>query len=56
MGRLKTLLGVTAVAHVALAWLVSLDAKKRGDDAGKWIALTLLTGVVRAAKYVRDGR
>ncbi|WP_416841247.1 hypothetical protein [Haloferax sp. DFSO52] len=54
--RLGTFLGLTAVAHVVLAWLVSLDAKKRGDDAGRWIVATLLTGVFGVADYVRRGR
>ncbi|WP_191967108.1 MULTISPECIES: hypothetical protein [Haloferax] len=54
--RLGTFLGLTAVAHVALAWLVRLDARKRGDDAGRWIVTTLLTGVFGVADYVRRGR
>lgn len=56
MVRLRTVLGVTAVAHVLLALLVGLDAKKRGDDAGRWVVATLLTGVFGVADYVRNGR
>ncbi|ELZ92898.1 hypothetical protein C440_12294 [Haloferax mucosum ATCC BAA-1512] len=56
MVRLRTVLGLTAIAHVTLAWLVHLDAKKRGDDAGKWVIATLFTGVFGVAKYVVDGR
>ncbi|ELZ99972.1 MULTISPECIES: hypothetical protein [Haloferax] len=56
MVRLRTVLGITAVVHIVLAWLVRLDAKKRGDDAGKWVVTTLLTGVFGVAKYIQDGR
>ncbi|WP_191965416.1 MULTISPECIES: hypothetical protein [Haloferax] len=56
MVRLRTILGITAVAHVLLAWLVSLDARKRGDDAGRWVVKTLLTGVFGVADYVQNGR
>ncbi|WP_191965815.1 MULTISPECIES: hypothetical protein [Haloferax] len=56
MVHLRTILAVTAVAHALLAWLVSLDARKRGDDAGQWVAKTLLTGVFGAVDYVRNGR
>ena len=56
MVHLRTILGITAVAHVVLAWLVSLDARKRGDDAGRWVVATLLTGLFGVADYVRRGR
>lgn len=56
MSKLRTLVGLTVVTHVALAWLVRLDAKKRGDDASDWVVRTLVLGVFGAADYVRNGR
>lgn len=61
MSKLRTLVGLTVVTHVALAWLVrldakKLDAKKRGDDASDWVVRTLVLGVFGAADYVRNGR
>ncbi|SEL20693.1 hypothetical protein [Haloferax larsenii] len=54
--NLRTFLGLTAVAHVALAWLVRLNARKRGDDATGWVVATLLTGIFGAVGYALRGR
>ncbi|WP_396611454.1 hypothetical protein ACH9L7_14785 [Haloferax sp. S1W] len=53
---LRTFLGLTVVAHAVLAWLVRLNARKRGDDATGWVAITLFTGVFGVAGYVLRGR
>jgi hypothetical protein len=49
----KTLLAVTAVAHLLLTAWVRRDARKRDVDPSPWDALTLLTGIVGAVGYRR---
>ena len=51
----KTLLKVTLAVHAVLAALVAVDARKRGRSVGKWVAATLLTGLVAVLLYVRSG-
>jgi hypothetical protein len=48
------LLKLTLVVHAVLATLVAVDARKRGRPVGKWVAATLLTGLVGVVLYVRS--
>ncbi|AUV83242.1 hypothetical protein C2R22_17660 [Salinigranum rubrum] len=50
-----TLLKVTLAVHAVLAALVAADARKRDRPVGKWVAATLLTGVVAVLVYVLSG-
>jgi hypothetical protein len=51
----STLLKATLVVHAVLATLVAADAKRHGRPIGKWVALTLLTGLVGVVVYLRSG-
>jgi hypothetical protein len=47
-----TLLKLTVALHVVLATFVALDSRKQGRSTGRWVAATLLTGVIGFAVYL----
>ncbi|WP_380674687.1 hypothetical protein [Salinigranum sp. GCM10025319] len=51
----RKLLKLTLVVHAVLAAFVAVDARRRGRCVGKWVALTLLTGLVGVLLYLRSG-
>jgi hypothetical protein len=50
-----TLLKLTLVVHALLATVVAVDARRRGRPIGKWVALTLLTGLLGLLVYALSG-
>ena len=50
-----TLLKLTLVLHSVLAVVVAVDAKRHGRSVGKWVVVTLLTGLVGVLLYARSG-
>jgi hypothetical protein len=51
----KKLLKATLAVHAVLATLVAIDARRQGRCVGKWVAVTLLTGLVGVLVYARSG-
>jgi hypothetical protein len=49
------LLKLTLAVHAVLAALVAVDARKEGRCVGKWVAVTLLTGLVGIVLYALSG-
>jgi hypothetical protein len=45
------LLTLTLVVHAVLALVVATDARRQGRSVGKWVAVTLLTGLVGVIVY-----
>jgi hypothetical protein len=54
MSKTRLLKG-TLVFHAVLAVVVAADAKRSGRCVGKWVAVTLLTGLVGVLAYVLSG-
>ena len=55
MASKGTLLKLTVAVHAVLAAVVAVDARRQGRCVGKWVALTLLTGLVGVLLYLRSG-
>ena len=51
----KSVLKGTLVFHALLAVVVAVDAKRHGRSVGKWVVVTLLTGLVGVLVYARSG-
>lgn len=51
----KSLLKLTLAVHAVLAVFVAVDARKHGRPVGKWVAATLLTGLVGVLVYALSG-
>lgn len=51
----KSLLKLTLALHSVLALVVAVDAKRHGRSVGKWVAVTLLTGLVGVLLYALSG-
>jgi hypothetical protein len=49
------LLKLTLAVHTVLAVVVAADAKRSGRCVGKWMAVTLLTGLFGVVVYVLSG-
>jgi len=49
------LLKLTLAVHAVLAAVVAVDARRNGRCVGKWVAVTLLTGLVGVVAYVLSG-
>ena len=51
----KGVLKVTLAVHAVLALVIAVDAKRHGRSVGKWVAVTLLTGLLGVLVYVLSG-
>ena len=51
----KSVLKGTLVFHALLAVVVAVDAKRHGRSVGRWVVVTLLTGLVGVLVYARSG-
>ena len=51
----QSVLKGTLVFHALLAVVVAVDAKRHGRSVGKWVVVTLLTGLVGVLAYVLSG-
>ncbi len=55
MGRLRSVLTLTAVTHAILAAGVVVHSRLTDREAGKWLPLTLAFGLIGVAGYLLDG-
>jgi hypothetical protein len=51
----RSLLKLTLAVHAVLAAVVAVDASRHGRPVGKWVAITLVTGLVGAVGYALSG-